>query len=83
MLKYRGSENFSTFYDPSFVPVFTPNFSSPEIQSEAEVVCGSDPACLFDVAATGSVDIGLSTLTGSQELNDTAILGVISELIII
>jgi hypothetical protein len=77
LFTYRENGSFDEFHDPSFSPTFAPIFANVQLESEAEVICGSDPACLFDVAATGSVDIGLSTLTGSQELNDTAILGVI------
>ena len=28
-------------------------------------ICGNDSFCLFDIAATGNMDIGLSTLDGS------------------
>ena len=32
--------------------------------------CGEDVFCLFDVAATGRMDIGLSTLNGSQNFEE-------------
>ena len=32
--------------------------------------CGGDIFCLFDVAATGRMDIGLSTLNGSQNFDE-------------
>ena len=70
LFTYRESGNFDMFYDPTFTPIFTPNFTNPELESEAEGICGNDVACLFDVAATGSVDVGLSTLSGSRELQE-------------
>ena len=70
LFTFGKSGNFDMFYDPTFTPIFTPNFTNPELQSQAEVICGNDVACLFDVAATGSVDIGLSTLSGSRELQE-------------
>lgn len=30
------------------------------------MICGNDQFCLFDIAATGRTDVGLSTLEGSQ-----------------
>ena len=32
--------------------------------------CGEDVFCLFDVATTGRMDIGLSTLNGSQNFEE-------------
>ena len=70
LFTYRENTSFDEFHDPSFSPTFAPIFANVQLESEAEVICGSDPACLFDVATTGSVDIGLSTLTGSQDLQE-------------
>ena len=33
-------------------------------------MCGDDKNCLFDVAATGRVDIGVATLEGSENFNE-------------
>ena len=81
LFTYGDSENFDMFYDPTFTPIYTPNFTNPELESEAEVICGNDVACLFDVATTGSVDIGLSTLSGSQELEEVMKLAVPSKIL--
>ena len=32
--------------------------------------CGGDVFCLYDVATTGRMDIGLSTLNGSQDFDE-------------
>ena len=32
--------------------------------------CGDDVFCLYDVATTGRMDIGLSTLNGSQDFDE-------------
>ena len=57
------------FYDPDFSPAFAPNFTDPDLEAEAMTLCDGDPACLFDVAATGRLDIGLSSLIGQEEIN--------------
>ena len=37
---------------------------------EAHGICGDDEYCLFDIAATGNTEIGLSTLRTSQEIEE-------------
>lgn len=59
-----------TFYDPDFVPLYEPRFTNSTIQTEALEACGGDTFCLFDIAATGRMEVGLSTLSASQELED-------------
>ena len=34
----------------------------------AEEVCKDDPFCLYDIAATSDVVVGMSTLNGSETL---------------
>lgn len=58
------------FYDPDFVPLYEPRFTNSTIQTEALEACGGDTFCLFDIAATGRMEVGLSTLSASQELED-------------
>lgn len=67
LFTYEGETTFSNFFDPNFLPVFSPSFSSPELEAQAAAMCAGDQFCLFDVAATGSMDIGLSTLQGNLE----------------
>ena len=56
------------FRDPMFIPIFTPTFTDPDLEAQAMVLCNDDPACLFDVAATGRLDIGFATRSGSEQL---------------
>lgn len=67
LFTYSEGTSFDTFYNPLFIPVFTTTFASPELAALASSMCGGDPFCLFDVAATGSTEIGLSTLQGNIE----------------
>lgn len=69
LFTYSYGESWITFYDPGFVPVYKANFSDPVLEEEAIELCGADQFCLFDVAATGSMDIGLATLDGSFNFN--------------
>ena len=67
---YNSEENWDTFYDPFFVPSYQPTFSSTELETQAREVCGNDKFCLFDIAATGNVDIGVTTLKSSKEIDE-------------
>lgn len=51
------------------MPTFSPTFANPDLEAEALDLCGEDSFCLFDVAATGSTEIGLTTLQGSIEFD--------------
>ena len=68
LFSYRDGESWENFRDPSFTPVYQPVFSDPDLEAQATTLCGNDAFCLFDVAATGRMDIGLSTLSGSQNV---------------
>ena len=67
LFTYQPGESWATYYNPYFVPIYLTQFSDPDLAAQANELCGTDPFCLFDIAATGRVDIGLSTLQGSQE----------------
>ena len=60
-------DSFEEFFDPSFTPAFEPVFDDPAVEYLANEMCGGDVFCLFDVAATGDIDIGLETLMSGQE----------------
>ena len=60
--------SWSDFYDPGFTPIFVPTFSDPALEAQARKLCAGDPACLYDVAVTDRLDIGLATHLGSEEL---------------
>ena len=39
------------------------------LESKARELCGEDQFCLFDVAATGRMEIGLSTLKANENVD--------------
>jgi deleted-in-malignant-brain-tumors protein 1 len=67
---YEPEKNWDTFYDPYFIPSYQPTFGSPELESQAKTVCGDDRFCLFDIATTGNVDVGVATLETSKEIEE-------------
>ena len=67
LFTYTEEDDWSIYYNPFFQPVFATVFSDPELEQEANDICGDDPFCLFDIAATGRTDIGLTTLQGNIE----------------
>jgi len=69
LFTYSVGESRSTGHDPNFVPSFHPVFSNPSLESEAIETCGDDEFCLFDIAITGRMDIGLSTLNASRSFD--------------
>ena len=56
-------QSWETFYDPYFRPLFTIDVNDELLES----ICENDTFCLYDIIATGSTEIGLSTLNGSKE----------------
>ena len=41
-------------------------FSDPALEVQAMDLCSDDQFCLFDIASTGRIEIGLSTLEATQ-----------------
>ena len=75
---YQPGETWKTFYDPFFEPIYQPVFADPGLEARAVELCGEDPFCQFDVAATSDIDIGQSTLEGGQliqEITDLQVSG--------
>ena len=77
---YRNLTDDDNFKCPqNFAPVFFQealDSLDPALRAQAEMVCGNDLTCLFDIAATGNVALGESTLSESTEIqNDITILG--------
>ena len=68
LFTYQPGENWATFYDPFFKPIYQLTFADLGLEDKAIKLCGEDTFCLFDVAATGDMDIGLSTLEGGREI---------------
>lgn len=60
-------EQWDELNDPSFVPVFHPRFSTQELNATATTVCSGEEECLFDVAASGRLEVGLATLEFVKE----------------
>ena len=70
LFSYRTNENRMTFFDPRFPAVFEPSFADSEAESRARSICNGDQFCLFDIAATGREDVGMSTQIGGQALEE-------------
>ena len=67
LFTYSNNESFSSYHDPAFLPTFELEFTDPELETEARQICGNDQFCLFDIAATGRLEIGLGTAQGNLE----------------
>ena len=79
MFYYKDNKGWSDFYDFGFVPEFFPTFDDPELERQAKELCGNVSACLFDVAATGRLDIGMSALSAEKDKKIVQELAVPSE----
>ena len=79
LFSYPPDESWATYYSPFFLPVFQPEFQDADLEMEANRLCGDDIFCLFDVAATGNIELGLSTLHTSQEIAEQERLSLPSE----
>lgn len=66
LFNYRPGDSWSTFHSPFFTPTYQPTFQNTNLEGQANEICRDDPSCLFDIATTGRVDIGQSTLDASQ-----------------
>lgn len=60
--------------------MFQPNFTDPALEQQAELICQGNVACLFDIAATGRVDIGMSTIEQVQTIDEIMLLSQPSEI---
>jgi hypothetical protein len=61
LFTYQSKGGWDTFHKPKFVPLFDIVFPDNATETEAHEVCESDQYCLYDIAATGIIDIGIST----------------------
>ncbi len=43
-------------------------FADPDVEQQALLLCNGEQMCLFDIAVTGKMDVGLSTLIANQEV---------------
>ena len=70
LFTYSFGENWNTYYDRNFIPSYGPVFLNPSLETEAIKACNNDTFCLYDIAVTGRMDIGLSTLDGSRSFDE-------------
>ena len=70
LFTYQLRESWYTFYDHFFTPLFKPVFANESLEDEAREACNNDTFCLYDIATTGRMDIGLSTLDGSRDFDE-------------
>ena len=61
--------------------MFVATFDDPELEMEAKEACGEDEFCLFDIAATRRVEIGMATMQGGEDFDRIVEMSVPSELI--
>ena len=67
LFTYGPNGDWDAYYHPEFDPTFEPNFSDSELEEQAQEICGDDKLCLFDIAVTGSIEIGSSTMDSLHE----------------
>ena len=60
-------ESWAFFYDPDYIPAFAPTFDDPFLEQQAKNICGDSLFCLFDIAATERLDIGITTAIDNVE----------------
>ena len=67
---YDDDDDWDAFYRPQYSPLFGPVFASPELEEKAQKLCKNDSFCLYDIAATGREEIGMTTLKGSEDFEE-------------
>ncbi|KAL9979187.1 hypothetical protein ACROYT_G016809 [Oculina patagonica] len=63
LFTYGHNESVDTFFDPDFEPMFADNiiWENNSTKEKAEAQCGDDHECLFDVASTNDLSVGMVT----------------------
>ena len=79
LFKYSGGDSFESLRDVDFTPNYATNFSDATLQAAANEICGEDRFCLYDIAATGRVDIGGSTVNASRSVDELVLLSILGE----
>ncbi|XP_035685252.1 sushi domain-containing protein 2-like [Branchiostoma floridae] len=68
---YAPGVTYSSVTNVGFTPAFELPSVEPELQAEAEEVCGSDnQACLFDVLTTGRLSVANVSISAVQEYTE-------------
>ena len=62
LFTHDQSDSFYTYYQPSYTPLFEVAFTNSTLETLAQNECQGNDLCLFDVAATGDIKIGVATL---------------------
>ena len=83
LFTYPLGKSRDTYNDLNFSPSYNPVFLDSSIESHAMDVCGDDQFCLYDIATTGRIEIGLSTLDGSRNFDKIVNLSYPSKLVAI
>ena len=70
LFTYAHNESVDTFSSPDFEPMFADNITwhNDSLRIKAEAECGDDHECLFDVASTNDLSVGLVTKDISVQL---------------
>ena len=70
LFTYAGNESVDTFKNSDFEPMFADNITwhNDSLREKAEAECGDDHECLFDVASTNDLSVGLVTKDISIQL---------------
>jgi len=77
LFTYADNESVDTFARPDFVPMFADNITwyNESVRLAAVYQCGNDLECLFDVASTNDLSVGMVTKDISIQLvNESNIL---------
>lgn len=78
LFTYGLNESVVTFSNPDFEPMFADNitWNNVSLEREAQKECGDDHECLFDVASTNDLSVGMVTKDISIQLvNESNTLG--------
>ena len=81
-LPTTGQENHGYSFSKAmtdFVPCLMLFFDNPQLEEEAIERCGDDSFCLFDVATTKRIEVGVSTMQESQSVDEEIELAAPSE----
>ncbi len=62
LFTYGLNGDFDSYFDLNFVPAFKPIFTDSDLEEQAQSICRDNKLCIFDIAATGDVNIGSSTM---------------------
>ena len=62
---YQQGKSHVTYHDPNYQPIFADEhkleFSDKQLEKEAQITCGDNTQCMFDIFTTGKLRIGKAT----------------------